>query len=171
MATESVVIEPSPAAAPFPPLVEVLDRALALLGASFVVYRRRTLIEFKTEGLRERVSRYVEEGHVSWQIGAFDDHHCHLDLDGIVRVVFGAEPVSCQKGRLNWTVWFEIDGDAGNPYRPAASCSVTLNKPYDPRGERKRDEVDAVYALYDRVRDVAGVTAETEFLAARVAAP
>ena len=52
--------------------------------------------------------------------------------------------MSCQEGRRNWTVWFEIAGDAGNPHRPAASCSVTLNRPYDANGREKRDEIDAI---------------------------
>lgn len=154
----------SAAAAPLPEALAVLDAALALRGASLVVYRARTLVEFKTERLAQRVTAYEESGHRSWQIGAFDDHHCHLDLDAVTRAHFDAEPVSCQGARLNWTVWFLGDKDCGNPYRPEAVCSVTLNRPHDERGV-----VDGVYALYDRVRERACVTASEVFLAARPA--
>jgi hypothetical protein len=62
-----------------PPCVPLLRKALLLRDSSFVIYRERTLIEFKTEKLGG-LHRYEESGHVSWQIGAFDDHHCHLAL-------------------------------------------------------------------------------------------
>jgi hypothetical protein len=149
------------------PILRVLDESLGLSNASLVVYRARTLIEFKTEQLRRRVSAYEEDGHRSWQIGAFHDHHCHLDLDAIEEVLFDAEPVSCQGGRLNWTVWFLGKSDAGNPYRPNAVCSVTLNRPYTDAGERDAPVISAVYALFDRVRDKPFVTATEAFLAAR----
>lgn len=151
-----------------PPLVALLDAALAFRGASLVIYRRRTLVELKTERLTSRVTRYVEDGHASWQIGAFDDHHCHLDLDAITAVVFGAEPVSCQGGRLNYTVWFEESGDAGNPYRPAASCSVTLNAPYEPDGTPRLELIRPFFELFDRSRELAGVSAEKTFEEQRV---
>jgi len=44
--------------------------------------------------------RYEEAGHVSWQIGDQNDHHCHLSLDSVTRVLFSAKPVSCQGGGL-----------------------------------------------------------------------
>jgi hypothetical protein len=149
------------------PILRVLDDSLALRGASFVVYRARTLIEFKTERLRRRVSAYEEGGHRSWQIGAFEDHHCHLDLDSIERVLFDAEPVSCQRGRLNWTVWFLSNSDAGNPYRASAVCSVTLNRPHTDAGERDRSVVDPMYELFDRVRGLDFVSASRAFIEGR----
>jgi hypothetical protein len=149
------------------PILRVLDESLGLRGASLVVYRKKTLVEFKTEHLRERVSAYEEGGHRSWQIGAFDDHHCHLDLDAIEEVLFDAEPVSCQGGRLNWTVWFLGKSDCGNPYRPNAVCSVTLNQPYTDVGERDGGVVDPVYRLFDGVRHLDFVSASESFNAAR----
>jgi hypothetical protein len=83
---------------------DILRGALAFREASLVIYRHKTLVEFKTEKLGPGLSLYEEDGHVSWQIGAFDDHHCHLDVGACTSVVFGAEPVSCQGGRLNYTV-------------------------------------------------------------------
>ena len=150
-----------------PPILRVLDEALGLRGASLVIYRARTLVELKTEQLRQRVSVYEEDGHRSWQIGGFHDHHCHLDLDAVTEVHFDAEPVSCQGGRLNWTVWFLGKGDAGNPYRPSAVCSVTLNRPHGDDGARDRSVVDPVYALYDRVQSLDFVSASAGFTAAR----
>jgi hypothetical protein len=150
-----------------PPILRVLDESLGLRGATLVVYRARTLVELKTEQLRRRVSAYEEDGYRSWQIGDFHDHHCHLDLDAIQEVLFDAEPVSCQGGRLNWTVWFLAKSDCGNPYRPNAVCSVTLNRPYTGAGERDRPVVDAVYAFFDRVRDLGFVSASEPFVAAR----
>ena len=44
--------------------------------------RARLLVELQTERL-DGVHRYEEAGHVSWQIGASDDHHCHLALASI----------------------------------------------------------------------------------------
>jgi hypothetical protein len=149
------------------PILRVLDESLGLRAASLVVYRARTLIEFKTDRLYRRVSAYEEEGHRSWQIGAFHDHHCHLDLDAIAEVLFDAEPVSCQGGRLNWTVWFLGRADCGNPYRPQAVCSVTLNRPYTDDGERDGPVVSAVYALFDRVRHLPFVSASEGFTLAR----
>jgi hypothetical protein len=157
--------------ATLPTPLQVLDAALLLRGASMVVYRSRTLIEFKTERLTEGVTMYVEEGHRSWQIGAFEDHHGHLDLDAVTRVHFDAEPVSCQGGRLNWTVWFLGDRDCGNPYRPEAVCSVTLNRPYTEQGAREAAIIEAVYALHDQTAHHAFVTASETFLASRRAVP
>jgi hypothetical protein len=148
----------------FPPLLELLERALSLPGASLVVYRARTLMEFKTEKLEVKLSRFIEDGHASWQIGAFDDHHCHLDLDAVTSVEFSAEPVSCQGGRLNWTVWFESDDDAGNPFRPRAVCAVTLNAPWTSEGEPRLEVIGPVYALYRVVCDLPGVRADAQFL-------
>lgn len=86
----------APAAAPKPwlddpPMLPLLRDALALRDASLVIFRDRTLIEFKTERL-DGVHRYEEAGHVSWQIGDQHDHHCHLSLGVVTRVLFSAEP-------------------------------------------------------------------------------
>ena len=107
--------------------------------------------------------RYVEQGYVSWQIGAFDDHHCHLSLDTVVRVLFSAEPVSCQGGGINYTIWFLCPGASGNPYRRDGYFSVTLNRPYT--GNQPRQEViGPVLDLYREFQDAAWVQAEPQFL-------
>ncbi len=117
---------------------ELLTSALALREASLVIFRRGALIEFKTDGLSAGVSRYEEQGHVTYQVGDAEGHHCHLDLFCLDHVLFGAEPVECQGGRLNYTVWFMATADSGNPHRPLAAFSVTLNAPYDADGTPRR---------------------------------
>lgn len=145
-----------------PPCIPLLERALALRDASLVIYRERTLIEFKTEKL-DGLHRYVEQGHASWQIGAFDDHHCHLSLGAVSQVLFSAEPVSCQGGGINYTVWFLTTGPCGNPFRRNGYFSVVLNRPY--RGNAPRLEViQPVFDLYREFQDEAWVTADTSFL-------
>lgn len=145
-----------------PACVALLRDALALKDASLVVYRDRTLIEFKTEKL-DGVHRYSESGHVSWQIGAFDDHHCHLALSEVARVQFSAEPVSCQGGGLNYAAWFLTDGPCGNPYRRDGYFSVVLNRPYS--GNEPRPEViDPMLELYRRHRHEPWVSADETFL-------
>ncbi len=145
-----------------PPCIPLLQKALQLRDASLVIYRERTLIEFKTEKL-DGLHRYVEQGYVSWQIGAFDDHHCHLSLDTVVRVLFSAEPVSCQGGGINYTIWFLSPGASGNPYRRDGYFSITLNRPYT--GNQPRLEViGPVLDLYREFRAAAWVQAEPLFL-------
>lgn len=145
-----------------PPCIPLLRKALQLRDASLVIYRERTLIEFKTEKL-DGLHRYVEQGYVSWQIGAFDDHHCHLSLDTVVRVLFSAEPVSCQGGGINYTIWFLCPGASGNPYRRDGYFSVTLNRPYT--GNQPRQEViGPLLDLYREFQDAAWVQAEPQFL-------
>lgn len=152
--------EPAPAAEP--PCIPLLQKALQLRDASLVIYRERTLIEFKTEKL-DGLHRYVEQGYVSWQIGAFDDHHCHLSLDTVVGALFSAEPVSCQGGGINYTIWFLSQGPSGNPFRRDGYFSITLNRPYT--GNRPRLEViGPVLDLYREFRDAAWVQAEPLFL-------
>lgn len=149
-------------AAEDPPCLPLLARALTLRDASLVIYRERTLIEFKTEKL-DGVHRHVEHGHVSWQIGAFDDHHCHLALGAVSRILFSAEPVSCQGGGLNYTVWFLTAGPCGNPYRRDGYFSVVLNRPY--HGNQPRLEViRPVLDLYREFQGEHWVTADTAFL-------
>ncbi|MBI5334279.1 MAG: hypothetical protein HZB72_06770 [Burkholderiales bacterium] len=119
-----------PAARPDDPLcLPLLRQALTLADASLVIFRERSLVEFKTDHL-DGVHRLEENGHVSWQLGAFQHHHCHLALEAVTRVVFSAEPVPCQGGGLNYTVWFQTAWPAGNPHRPHGYFSVTLNRPY-----------------------------------------
>ncbi|APR77632.1 Hypothetical protein A7982_02979 [Minicystis rosea] len=147
-----------------PAVVDILRGALAFRDASLVIFRHKLLVEMKTEKLGPGLSLYEEDGYTSWQIGAFEDHHCHLDIGACTGVLFGAEPVSCQGGRLNYTVWFLVEGDCGNPYRPDAYFSVTLNKPYTADGEVRRELVQQVLDLYRRFEDVPGVSAEPTFI-------
>lgn len=145
-----------------PPMLPLLREALALPDASLVIFRDRTLIEFKTERL-DGVHRYEEAGHVSWQIGSQHDHHCHLSLGVVTRVLFSAEPVSCQGGGLNYTVWFLSAGPCGNPYRRDGYCSIVLNRPY--AGDAPRPEViEPVLALFRRHRHERWVEADETFL-------
>lgn len=161
--------KPTPINASEPLCLPVLEQALALRDASLVIFRDRALIEFKTERL-SGLHRYEEQGHVSWQIGALDDHHCHLALGAVVRVLFSAEPVSCQGGGLNYTVWFLSAGPSGNPYRRDGYFSVVLNRPYT--GNAARHEViDPVLALYRRFRHEAWVQADETFLRVLTSGP
>jgi len=147
-----------------PPALGLLREALGFQDAALVIYRNRMLVEFQTEKL-QGVSKYVEDGHVSWQIGAFHDHHCHLALGSVTRVLFSAEPVPCQRGRLNYTVWFLVDGQCGNPYRPDGYFSIVLNRPYD--GDRPRVTlIEQVFELYRRYRQQSWVAADELFLSA-----
>jgi hypothetical protein len=145
-----------------PPCLELLKAALALPDASLVIYRERTLVEFKTEKL-DGVHCYSEEGHVSWQIGGLHEHHCHLDLLSVERMLFSAESVPCQGGGLNYTLWFLTAGPSGNPWRRDGYFSVTLNCPY--KGDDPRMEViGPMLALYERFRHAPGVEADAQFL-------
>jgi hypothetical protein len=129
-----------------PICLALLEQALRLPDASLVIYRDRTLVEFKTEKL-DGVHRYIEEGYVSWQIGALAEHHCHLSLGVVTQVLFSAEPVSCQGGGLNYTVWFLTPGSSGNPWRRDGYFSVVLNRPYT--GDQPRPEViEPMLALF-----------------------
>lgn len=149
-------------------LVEtVLSEALGLKEASLVIFRRGLLVEFKTEGLAPGLTVSTEGKHRSWQLGPFDGHHCHLDLAAVRAVLFDAEPVSCQGGRINYTVWFLGEGDCGNPYRPDGLFSVTLNQPYDAAGAPRAQIIGPVFALYERHAAAAQVSASDGFLAAR----
>lgn len=145
-----------------PACLPLLEQALKLREASLVIYRDRTLVEFKTDKL-DAVHRYEERGHVSWQIGAHHDHHCHLSLVAVESVLFSAEPVPCQGGGLNYTIWFLASGSAGNPWRRDGYFSVTLNSPY--LGERPRAEViQPVLDLYRRFGREPWVRADDTFL-------
>ena len=127
----------------------LLAGAIALKDASLVIFRRGLLVEFKTEALSPGICSSVEGEHRSWQIGPFEGHHCHLDLNAVQRIEFHAEPVSCQGGRLNYTVWFLSVDDCGNPYRPDGLFSVTLNRPYTEDGVPRHDVISPMYELYE----------------------
>jgi hypothetical protein len=146
---------------------QVLREGLALKDASLVIYRPGVLVEFKTELLQPALAATLEGRYRGWQIGAFEGHHCHLDLRSVSRVWFDAEPVSCQGGRLNYTVWFLTTGDCGNPYRREGLFSITLNAPYEKDGTPRVEVIEAVYSLCDRHRDRVGVSTSDAFVAAR----
>lgn len=149
-------------------VADALQAALALPDASLVIYRLGLLVEFKTNLLLERLSLYESGGFKCWQVGPSDDHHCHPDLAAVTAVQFDAEPVSCQAGRLNYTVWFLGSGDCGNPYRPDGLFSVTLNDPYGPRGQHA---VQAMFALYEQLRGDPLIGASDAFLSQRSGLP
>lgn len=144
----------------------ILRNVLSIREASLVIFRRSALIEFKTDLLDEKVSSHVEQGHRSWQIGAFAGHHCHLELGAVREVLFDAEPVSCQGGRLNYTVWFNGAEDCGNPYRPTAMFSVTLNAPYTADGSPRGVVIGQMYNCYDQLRTSPMVRTSEAFLEA-----
>jgi hypothetical protein len=150
-----------------PRFASVLRAALDLPDASLVIYRRRTLVELKTDRLSEKLSRWEEDGHVSWQIGAFEDHHVHLDVAAVTAVELDARSTSCQGGRLNYTVWFLVDEDVGNPFRPEGYFSVTLNAPYAADGTPRAEILDAMFALHDRFLGAPGVRVTERFTVAR----
>lgn len=147
-----------------PDVARVLEAALGLRAASLVVFRTGALVEIKTDRLRERLSLYEEDGHESWQVGSFDDHHCHLDLASVRRIAFEAEPVPCQGGRINYTVWFLGERDCGNPFRPEGLFSVTFNRPYDAEGRLLANVVRPMYELYRRERALPFVSATDAFV-------
>jgi hypothetical protein len=154
--------KPTPDVAMTPPCLPLLEQALSLPDASLVIFRDRLLIEFKTEKLGG-VFRYEEDGHVSWQIGRLEDHHCHLSLSAVERVLFTAESVPCQGGGLNYTAWFLTSGPSGNPWRRDGYFSITLNRPY--RGVRPRVEViEPMLDLYRRFSTQSWVRADEAFL-------
>jgi hypothetical protein len=154
-----------------PAVLESVERALvgalALPEASLVIHRRGVLVEFKTAMLQPGLVATLEGDHRAWQIGPFAGHHCHLNLELVTKVWFDAEPVSCQGGRLNYTVWFLVADDCGNPYRPEGLFSVALNAPYREDGSPHVELIEAVYALHDSQRHAVGVYASEAFLAAR----
>lgn len=154
---------PVETAEPLATVTRVLREALALRDASLVIHRRGVLVEFKTDLLLEELSVWNEEGHRSWQIGAFDDHHCHLALEAINEVHLDAEPVSCQGGRINYTIWFLCEHDCGNPYRPRGLFSVTLNRPYEADGTLRKDILAPIVALAGRAKHWPVVTASRGF--------
>lgn len=147
-----------------PPCLPLLREALDLCESSFVIYRERTLVEFQVEKING-VHRYMEQGHASWQIGGLKDHHCHLALGAVHRVLFSAEPVSCQGGGLNYTIWFLTSGPCGNPWRRDGYFSVVLNRPYT--GNVPRLEViKPVLELYLRYCNEPWVNADERFISA-----
>ena len=159
--------EPKSSSAKSEPWVaSVLRETLALKAASVVIFRPKIIVEFKTEELGRGLQYFTQDGHETWQIGEFTSHHFHVDLDSINEVVFNAEPVSCQGGRLNYTVWFMVDWDCDNPYRKGGYFSVTLNSPYNADGSANREVIDPVIALYKRFNNDERVIADAGFLKA-----
>lgn len=159
----AIAEQPPATKSPDPIYLPLLREALALREASLVIYRERTLVEFQTEKI-DGLHRYEAQGHVSWQIGSMCDHHCHLALDAVTKILFSAEPVSCQGGGFNYTVWFLTDEPCGNPWRPDGFFSVVLNRPY--RGNAARPEViEPVLDLYRRYRQHPWVSADEGFTA------
>ena len=154
-----------PAATPSGPIFRTLiEDAIALRDASLVIYRDRTLIEFKTDDL-EGLFEYGEGDHTSWQIGKTDAHHCHLALNAVVSVEFSAELVPCQGNRLNYTIWFLVAGGCGNPFRSDGYFSITLNRPYE--GHRPRwSVIRPLVLLYEKYRQHEWVRADDGFTAA-----
>lgn len=146
------------------PAAAALQAALSLRDASFVVFRSGILAEFRTDQLRTGLCLYTHGARRSWQVGASNEHHFHPDLASVRRVLFDVEPVPCQGGRPNHTVWFLGAGNCGNPHRPDGLFSVTLNRPYDARGRPRADILEAVYALYERIRPWPLVEASEPFL-------
>jgi hypothetical protein len=144
-----------------------LADALHLRDASVVIYRRNVLVELKTQMLNPGLIVSWDGERRAWQVGPFDGHHAHLDLDSVTSVWFHAEPVPCQGGRLNYTVWFLTDRDCDNPYLAQGVFSITLNSPYDAYGRPKAEQIAAVYAIYDCHCRRPGVSASEGFLAAR----
>lgn len=152
-------------------LVEaVLSGALAFEGASLVIFRHGVLVEFKTDALTPGLCCSVEGEHRSWQIGPFEGHHCHLNLAAVRTILFDAEPVSCQGGRINYTVWFLGDGDCGNPYRSNGLFSVTLNKPYASDDSPRTELIAQMFTLYERFHRESSISASEGFLGARLPA-
>jgi len=140
----------------------LLEDAIALHDASLVIFRDRTLVEFKTDDLAG-VFEFTEGEHTSWQIGATDAHHCHLALTAVTSVEFSAELVPCQGNRLNYTLWFLVAGGCGNPFRSDGYFSVTLNRPYEGRSPRW-SVIRPVFDLYEKYRGHEWVRADQGFL-------
>lgn len=147
-----------------PLVLPLLEQAVDLQEASLVILRERTLVELQTHQL-EGVFKFVEQGHVSWQIGGFTQSHCHLDLYGLTGVQFAAEPTPCQGGRLNFTVWFLTGDRSGNPYKWDGYFSVVLNQPYESQGAPRAEVIEPMLALYRSHRGKAWVDADERFQA------
>ncbi len=164
-ATKELTFLERPATVPSGPAFHSLvEEAIAIPEASLVIYRDRTLVEFKTDHLGG-LFEYREGDHISWQFGRFEGHHCHLSLNAVTGIEFSAEPVSCQKGRLNYTIWFLIAGGCGNPFRSDGYFSVTLNRPY--KGDHPRWEVICpLVNIYAKYRHQEWVRADNGFIAA-----
>lgn len=125
---------------PLPSLVQsLLSDALHLTNASLVIFRSGILVEFKTNLLQMRNPPIRLDGSLC-QVGGEEGHHCHLQLGQVATIHFDAEPLSCQRGRLNDTVWFLSGKDCGNPYKRDGLFSVTFNAPYDDSGMLRIDE-------------------------------
>ena len=162
-ATRVLTSAEKPIATPSEPTFRrLLEDAIRLHDASLVIYRDRTLVEFKTDDLAG-LFEYIEGDHKSWQIGATDEHHCHLALNAVTSVEFSAESAPCQGNRLNYTIWFLVAGGCGNPFRSDGYFSVTLNGPYD--GDNPRwSVIRPVAELYEKYRQQEWVSADQGFV-------
>ncbi|MCG7877955.1 MAG: hypothetical protein JAY75_12600 [Candidatus Thiodiazotropha taylori] len=149
-----------------PWVAEIMRETLKLRDASLVICRPKLIIEFKTEDLGRGLQYFTHDGHETWQIGEFRGHHCHVNLDSIEQVVFEAAPVTCQGGRLNYTVWFMVGWECENPFRKGGYLSVTLNSPYTKAGDPRHEVIDPVIDLYRHYQDHQQVHAEEGFLQA-----
>jgi len=145
-----------------PPMLPLLREAVDLPGASLVILRERTLIELQTEQLAG-VSKFVEQGYVSWQIGGFEQSHCHLDLYALTGARFTAEPTPCQGGRLNFTLWLLVAERSGNPYKADGYFSIVLNQPYDSGGRPRWEVIQPMVALYRAYRQEPWLDADDRF--------
>lgn len=154
---------PAPGDSAADPLVlPLLKQAVNLPEASLVILRERTLVELQT-GQLEGVFKFVEQGHVSWQIGGYKQSHCHMDLYAITGVQFAAEPAPCQGGRLNFTVWFLTGDRSGNPYKWDGYFSMVLNQPYDEQGAPRAWVIEPMLALFRSHHGEAWVSADKRF--------
>jgi hypothetical protein len=162
-AARALTVNERPPVSPSPPEFRaVLEDAIALHDASLVIFRERTLVEFKTDDLAG-VFEFKEGDHTSWQVGAIDAHHCHLALNAVTGVEFSAEVVPCQGNRPNYTIWFLVAGGCGNPFRSDGYFSVTLNRPYE--GSRPRwSVIRPVAEIYEKYRGHAWVRADQGFI-------
>ncbi|WP_439586111.1 hypothetical protein [Hydrogenophaga sp.] len=145
-----------------PIVLPLLRAALALPDATLVIHRDQVLVEFQTERL-DGVHRFEEHGHVSWQIGAQHEHHCHLRLASVKDVQFSAQASPCQGGGLNYTLWFQTAESSGNPFRPRGYFSVTLNRPYA-HGQPRLEVIQPMLDLYRRFEGAPWVSADEAFL-------
>lgn len=152
----------APPSSELPAALPLLRQALALPDATLVIHREQVLVEFQTERL-DGVHRFEEQGHVSWQIGAQHEHHCHLRLDSVHDVQFSAQASPCQGGGLNYAVWFQTLQPCGNPFRPQGYFSVTLNRPYA-HGQPRHEVIQPMLDLYRRFEGAPWVSADEAFL-------
>lgn len=148
-------------------VVRALEGALRLPETSLVIHRAGTLVELRTDQLAGHLVPPTHDPTGSWQIGPFDGDHCHLTLAAVEQVELDAEPVPCQGGRPNLTIWFLSDRDCGNPHRHRGYFSVTARRPYDEAGAPRPAVLAPFFLLADEIRGEPLVTVTPAFDAAR----